>query len=79
MRSPTQRPGFDGAGFFTLLEDYPASGMLVALSVFVGLLFYVTSADSGALVMANLSSRLRRPGRRGAVDAHRLGLGDRIC
>ena len=27
--------------------------------MFVGLLFYVTSADSGALVMANLSSKLR--------------------
>ena len=26
--------------------------------MFVGLLFYVTSADSGALVMANLCSRL---------------------
>ena len=50
---------YDGAGFFTLLEDYPASGVLVVLSIFVGLLFYVTSADSGALVMANLSSRLR--------------------
>jgi len=33
--------------------------VVVALSVFVGLLFYVTSADSGALVMANLSSKLR--------------------
>jgi choline/glycine/proline betaine transport protein len=50
---------FDGSGFFILLEDYPASGVVTALAVFVGLLFYVTSADSGALVMANLSSRLR--------------------
>ena len=50
---------YDGSGFFTLLEDYPASGAVTALAVFVGLLFYVTSADSGALVMANLSSRLR--------------------
>ena len=32
--------------------------VLVALATFVGLLFYVTSADSGALVMANLSSDL---------------------
>ncbi len=50
---------FDGSGFFVLLEDFPATGMLVALATFVGLLFYVTSADSGALVMSNLSSRLR--------------------
>jgi choline/glycine/proline betaine transport protein len=47
------------AGFYTLLEDYPLSGVVIAVSVFVGLLFYVTSADSGALVMGNLSSELR--------------------
>jgi choline/glycine/proline betaine transport protein len=50
---------FDGRGFYVLLEDYPGTGVVTALAVFVGLLFYVTSADSGALVMANLSSRLR--------------------
>ncbi len=54
-----QAQQYDGAGFFTLLEDYPGSGGLVLLAGFVGLLFYVTSADSGALVMGNLSSRLR--------------------
>ena len=47
------------AGFYALLEGYPLGGVVVALSVFVGLLFYVTSADSGALVMANLSSKLK--------------------
>lgn len=46
-------------GFYTLLEDYPLSSVVIAVSVFVGLLFYVTSADSGALVMGNLSSELR--------------------
>jgi choline/glycine/proline betaine transport protein len=50
---------FDGSGFFILLEDYPAAGFLIAVATFVGLLFYVTSADSGALVMGNLCSRLR--------------------
>jgi choline/glycine/proline betaine transport protein len=50
---------FDGRGFYVLLEDYPATGVVTTVAVFVGLLFYVTSADSGALVMANLSSRLR--------------------
>jgi choline/glycine/proline betaine transport protein len=54
-----QAQEYDGSGFFTLLEDYPASGAIIALAFFVGLLFYVTSADSGALVMANLSSQLR--------------------
>ncbi len=50
---------YDGQGFFVLLEQYPATQALVLLATFVGLLFYVTSADSGALVMANLCSRLR--------------------
>ena len=45
-------------GFFDLLMQYPGALFLVGLSTFVGLLFYVTSADSGALVMANLSSEL---------------------
>ncbi|WP_022924728.1 choline BCCT transporter BetT [Serinicoccus marinus] len=45
-------------GFFTLLQQYPLALVVVALATFVGLLFYVTSADSGALVMANLSSEL---------------------
>jgi choline/glycine/proline betaine transport protein len=47
------------AGFYSLLQEYPLAGAVIALSVFVGLLFYVTSADSGALVMGNLSSSLR--------------------
>lgn len=46
-------------GYYTLLQQYPGATFLVGLSTVVGLLFYVTSADSGALVMANLSSRLR--------------------
>lgn len=45
-------------GFYTLLQEYPLPMLLVAVATFVGLLFFVTSADSGALVMANLSSFL---------------------
>ena len=45
-------------GFYALLAEYPAFPFIAALATFVGLLFYVTSADSGALVMANLSSHL---------------------
>lgn len=48
-------------GFYTLLMDYPAFPLVAAVATFVGLLFYVTSADSGALVMANLSSHLPTP------------------
>ena len=46
-------------GLYGLLERMPGGGFLVGLALFVGILFYVTSADSGALVMANLSSRVR--------------------
>ncbi len=45
-------------GFYSLLQQYPGGFFIVGLATFVGLLFYVTSADSGALVMANLSSEL---------------------
>ncbi len=48
-------------GFYTLLTQYPAFTFIAAIATFVGLLFYVTSADSAALVMANLSSKLRTP------------------
>lgn len=48
-------------GFYTLLQQYPGAGVLIGVSTFVGLLFYVTSADSGALVMANLSSHISSP------------------
>ncbi|MBD8868602.1 choline BCCT transporter BetT [Nocardioides donggukensis] len=46
-------------GLWALLQEYPAFPVVASLAILVGLLFYVTSADSGALVMANLSSRLR--------------------
>ncbi|GAA1476300.1 choline BCCT transporter BetT [Nocardioides aestuarii] len=50
---------YDGAGFYSLLQDYPLANVVIVIAFFVGLLFYVTSADSGALVMGNLSSKLR--------------------
>ena len=48
-------------GFYTLLMEYPWFTFIASLATFVGLLFYVTSADSGALVMGNLTSHLRTP------------------
>lgn len=48
-------------GFYSLIQDYPLGTVLVAVATFVALLFYVTSADSGALVMANLSTELPTP------------------
>lgn len=45
------------SGFFLLLQQYPGATFAVALAVITGLLFYVTSADSGSLVMANMTSK----------------------
>lgn len=48
-------------GFYTLLAQYPGITFSAGLATVVGLLFYVTSADSGALVLSNLTSRLPTP------------------
>src|SRR5699024_9167712 len=48
-------------GFYELLSNYPAFAFIVGLATLTALLFYVTTADSAALVMANLSSNLRNP------------------
>lgn len=45
------------SGFFNLLAQYPGATFSIGLAVVTGLLFYVTSADSGSLVMANLTSK----------------------
>jgi choline/glycine/proline betaine transport protein len=48
-------------GFYALLAEYPGVTFSAGLATVVGLLFYVTSADSAALVMGNFTSRLRTP------------------
>ncbi|MDN5697295.1 MAG: choline BCCT transporter BetT [Rubrobacter sp.] len=48
-------------GFYTLLQQFPAFPIIAAVATFAGLLFYVTSADSGALVMGNLTSYRKTP------------------
>ncbi|MEJ8277569.1 choline BCCT transporter BetT [Pseudonocardia spirodelae] len=58
-------------GFYQLLAQYPWFPFLAGLATLTGLLFYVTSADSGALVMANLSS-YRRTARDDASPAVRV-------
>ncbi|UBH06057.1 choline transporter BetT [Leucobacter sp. Psy1] len=47
--------------FFDLLQQYPGAPVVIAVALLTGLLFYVTSADSGALVLANLSSKIDDP------------------
>ncbi|BDU06930.1 choline BCCT transporter BetT [Nocardia cyriacigeorgica] len=48
-------------GFYSLLEQYPGAPLLLGIATITGLLFYTTSADSGALVMGNFTSRLPNP------------------
>lgn len=47
--------------FYSLLEQYPGVPLSAGIATFTGLLFYITSADSGALVMSNFSARLKDP------------------
>lgn len=45
-------------GFYELIASYPGGAVLVFLATIVGLLLYITSADSGALVLSNFTSRI---------------------
>ncbi|MCV9877767.1 choline transporter [Brenneria izbisi] len=45
-------------GFYSLLAQYPAFSLSASVATITGLLFYVTSADSGSLVLGNFTSRL---------------------
>ncbi len=51
--------------FYTLLAQYPGATAAAAVATFTGLLFYVTSADSGALVMSNFASTIEDPNQDG--------------
>lgn len=53
-------------GFYDLLGMFPGSTFLIALATFSGLLFYLTSANSGAMVMSNFSSTIPDPAEDGA-------------
>ncbi len=43
---------------YTLLEHYPWVGLTAAVVTILGIVFFITSADSGALVLANFTSIL---------------------
>lgn len=45
-------------GFYDMLAQFPGAGVVIALTTFIGLLLYITSADSGALVMSNFTSKI---------------------
>lgn len=45
-------------GFYNVLSDAPGGMFLIVLATLIGLLLYITSADSGALVTANFTSKI---------------------
>lgn len=45
------------SAYFTLLDHFPGALFTIGLSVFTGLFFYVTSADSGSLILATMTSK----------------------
>ncbi|WP_459611515.1 choline BCCT transporter BetT [Corynebacterium urogenitale] len=45
-------------GFYDLLGLQPGATFLIGLATLIGLLLYITSADSGALVLSNFTSRI---------------------
>ncbi len=52
-------------GWYALLAMFPGATALILLATFSGLLFYLTSANSGAMVMANFSTAIADPARDG--------------
>ncbi|GEK80676.1 choline transporter BetT [Agrococcus baldri] len=53
------------AGWYALLEMFPGAMFLIGLATLSGLLFYLTSANSGAMVMSNFSSSIPEPSQDG--------------
>ncbi|MGF9662455.1 choline BCCT transporter BetT [Arthrobacter crystallopoietes] len=53
-------------GWYALLEMFPGAPFLIGLATLSGLLFYLTSANSGAMVMSNFSSSIPDPSMDGA-------------
>lgn len=54
MESPEQ-------GWYALLSMFPGAMFLIGLATLSGLLFYLTSANSGAMVMSNFSATIPDP------------------
>ncbi len=48
-------------GWYALLGMFPGATILIVLATFSGLLFYITSANSGAMVMSNFSATIPDP------------------
>ena len=53
-------------GWYALLGMFPGASFLIGLGTLSGMLFYLTSANSGAMMMSNFSSTIKDPGQDGA-------------
>ncbi|MCY0906653.1 choline BCCT transporter BetT [Arthrobacter sp. H14-L1] len=53
-------------GWYALLEMFPGGAFLIGLGTLSGMLFYLTSANSGAMMMSNFSSRITNATQDGA-------------
>ena len=53
-------------GWYALLEMFPGAAFLIGLGTLSGMLFYLTSANSGAMMMSNFSSRITNATQDGA-------------
>lgn len=58
MESPEQ-------GWYSLLEMFPGTTFIIGLATLSGLLFYLTSANSGAMVMSTFSASIPDPAQDG--------------
>lgn len=52
-------------GWYALLQMFPGAMFLIGLATLSGLLFYITSANSGAMVMSNFSASIPEPSQDG--------------
>ncbi len=53
-------------GWYELLASFPGAAFLIGLATLSALLFYLTSANSGAMVMSNFSSSIPDPAQDGS-------------
>ncbi|WP_018600442.1 choline BCCT transporter BetT [Mycobacterium sp. 155] len=52
-------------GWYALLGMFPGAAFLIGLATLAGVLFYITSANSGAMMMSNFSSTIPDPSQDG--------------
>jgi choline/glycine/proline betaine transport protein len=52
-------------GWYALLGTFPGAAILIGLATLAGVLFYITSANSGAMMMSNFSSTIPDPSQDG--------------